>query len=382
MDRQKDKTSAVPLIALFLALPVLVAGIVLANWISNPQVDSLNTRVAELTEEIATLQPTATRRPPTATPPRPTTAPSLAIPNLIVITGAANVRKGPGLNHEVIDVVTQGQKLRGPYSTQKGWKQVCCVDGGKRGWISGELVQVYDPSNSVAVASNPTDTPTRPPSKPDAPSSPITSPPPSLSADPIYTKYLDAAGAHILATEDVFDYKLQEAKDILLAMTSTRPELFAAMTRTGLKIIIFNHRNQSLSQLPELAGWQPIAVHDGVFLFTAAGYTIVVPEFDLKCSTLLAHEIGHAIEEAIRPGAPWFVEQRDSAYQNAMAAGIWTGEYAATNKHEYWAVAVERHFRLQAGQTPIWQKDPAIAQLVVNVFGDAKLPPCPARNRY
>ena len=49
---------------------------------------------------------------------------------------------------------------------------------------------------------------------------------------------------------------------------------------------------------------------------------------------------------------------------------------AATDKAEYWAVAVERHFRPQAGEVLLPKKDPALAKLIVSVFGDAQIPLC------
>ncbi len=347
------------------------------------QVDALQTQVAKLASENTTQQPTDTARPPTATP--------QFLLDMTVNVGAANVRAGPSINHEVLGVVQKGETLRGPYSEEEGWLEVCCVDD-KRGWISGELVLVTLPTSAVdlnAIATKlaamgtlpaPTesitiDYATRTPTAPSR--TPLPSPPPSLNAAPIYTKYLAAGGAHILATADVHDYKLQQASDTLLAMTSTRPDLLAAMNRTGFKIIIFNHRTQSLSQLPEFADWPLATVKAGGFAYNSAGYTVAAPADDLYCNSILVHEIAHAIDHAIQPSASWFSEKRDSAYQKAMEAGIWKGEYAATDKHEYFAVAVERHFRLQAGQTPIGLKDPTIAQLVFGVFGDAKLPSCP-----
>ena len=345
------------------------------------QVDALQTQVSKLASENATLQPTDTARPPTATP--------RVLLDMTVNVGAANVRAGPGVNHEVLGVVEQGQPLRGPYSDEKGWLEVCCVDDGKRGWISGELVLFTIPTfvptttidldalaTSVAKFATPitihyvTRTPTA------TNSTPITSPPSSLNAAPIYTKYLDGGGVQVLATAHVADRVLPQARDILLGMISTRPDLFAAMTRIGLKIIIFNHHRTDLSQIPELADWPIDPLQDGAFVYDAAGYTIAVPEYRLKCSPLLVHEIAHTVEHAILPGAPWFSEQRDSAYQKAMEAGLWKGDYAETNKHEYWAVAVERHFRRQAGQTALSKQDPTIAKLVISVFGDAKIPPC------
>ena len=341
------------------------------------RIDALETQVAQLSHEnsrtgqgASTPAPTRTQQP-------------ISSQNLIVIVGAANVRAGPGIDHEVLAVVKQGQTVRCPYYTQKGWHQVCCVDGGKRGWISGELVTEQDRSVASAPANStrtprPTRTPTPKPA--DAPTLPsllqITSPPPSIGAAPLYTKYLDANGAHILATVDVADLALPQARDALLGMTSTRPDLFAAMTGAGLKIIIFDHHKTDLSEIPELADWPPSHMY-GVFVYDAAGYTIVVPEYRLKCDVTLVHEIAHAIDYAITPGASWFTEKRDSAYQKAMTAGTWKGDYAETDKHEYWAVAVGRHFRRQAGQTALSEQDPAIAELVNSVFGDAQIPLCP-----
>ena len=206
--------------------------------------------------------------------------------------------------------------------------------------------------------------------------SPITSPPQSLGAAPIYTKYLPAQGAHIVAPANVNDLALLQARDILLGMTSTRPELFSAMTRTGLRIIIFNHLITPLHTLPEFKDWPLAAVKAGGFAKDASGYTVAAPDYRLNCTPILVHEIAHAIDYAIQPHAPWFSEKRDSAYQNAMAAGLWRGEYVATDKAEYWAVAVERHFRRQAGEAALSHKDPELAKLVVSVFGDAQIPPC------
>lgn len=370
-------TSSIMIIANDGRIPLPVQ-IVLSDPTQQARIDALETQVAQLSQQNSrTAQGTSTPAP--ARTPQPNST-----QNLIVIVGAANVRAGPGVNHEVLEVVKQGQTLRGPYYTQEGWHQVCCVDGGKRGWISGELVTEQDrsiasaPPNSTRTprpTRTPTPKPTDAPTLPGRP--PITSPPPSIDAAPLYTNYLDAGGAHILATANVSDHRLPQARDILLGMMSTRPELFAAMTRSGFKIIIFNHHKIDLSHLPEFSDWPNLHLYAGAFVYDAAGYTIAVPEDQLKCSPILVHEIAHAVEQAILPGAPWFSEQRDQAYQKAMEAGLWEGHYAATNKNEYWAEAVARHFRPQAGESFLVEKDPAAAALVASVFGDAKISFCP-----
>ena len=375
---------------LVISLAVIVPIVILASGMSitppvqaspshptlQARVDALETQVSKLSREIgndATVLEKSTPA-PTRTP-RPSSEQSL-----IVIVGAANVRAGPAATHEVLGVVEQGQTLSGPLSTQSGWHQVCCVEGNQQGWISSELVADRNQSSASAIPApliqTVTPLPTITKFVTSTPSNPITSPPPSLGAAPIYTKYLQAQGAHIVALADVNDWALLQARDILFGMTSTRPDLFSAMTRTGLRIIIFNHRTTPLQKLPEFKDWPLAAVRAGGFAKDASGYTIAAPEYRLKCTPTLVHEIAHAIDYAIQPHAPWFSEKRDSAYQNAMASGLWKGEYAATDKHEYWAVSVERHFRRQAGEAALSQKDPELAKLVVSVFGDAQIPPC------
>ena len=157
---------------------------------------------------------------------------------------------------------------------------------------------------------------------------------------------------------------------------STRPDFFSVMTRTGLKVFVFNHRTTPLQKWREFKDWPLAAAKAGDFMKEASGYTIAAPEYNLKCSPVLVHKIAHAIDYAIQPHASWFSEKRDNAYQNAMAAGLWKGEYAATDRNECWAVAVGRHFRRLTGETALSQKDPTIAQLVNSVFGDGQIPPC------
>ena len=153
MSQQRNKSNGTFLFLLFGLGFCLMVGIIAYNsgYISapsNPRISELETRVAQLSSENATLQPTATAQAPTAQAITATPAPS--VPTLIVVAGAANVRAGPSTTYEVIETVLKDQLLRGPYSTQQGWHQVCCVDGGKRGWISGELVKERDPSLAIA----------------------------------------------------------------------------------------------------------------------------------------------------------------------------------------------------------------------------------------
>ena len=185
---------------------------------------------------------------------------------------------------------------------------------------------------------------------------------------------MKADGVHILALADVSDKAMIQARDILFGMVSTRPDLFAAMTGTGLRIIIYNHRTTSLPQLPEFKEWPLASQRTGGFAKDSSGYTIAAPEIDIQCSPILIHEIAHAIDYVAQSLDSQFSARRDVAYQNAMAAGLWTGEYAATDKFEYWAVAVEHWFRPRAFTVKISSYDPEAAKLVKSVFVNAQLP--------
>ncbi|MCY3898727.1 MAG: hypothetical protein OXF86_09165 [Caldilineaceae bacterium] len=396
MSRQRNDTRSDWFVLLLLLGAVLLFIIIAlgARAVSSPsnsRITALETQISQLSSEIATLQPTPTPtntpRPthtptptPTRTPTRAPTATDTPTPRLrpesysqtlTVIVAHANVREGPSTAYEVLDTVQQNETFKGPFSEQDGWYRFCCVRGNQRGWIAGNLVTISSAGTASVTPTRITTSAVTP-----TPRSPNTPPPPSLGLAPIYTKYLQARGAHIVALADVNDRALLQARDILFGMTSTRPELFSAMTRTGLRIIIFNHRTTPLQELPEFKDWPLAAIYTGGFAKDASGYTIAAPEYQLKCTPILVHEIAHAIDYELQPHAPWFSEKRDSAYQNAMADGLWSGEYAATNKHEYWAVAVERHFRRQVDEATLSQKDPELAELVFSVFGDAKIPPC------
>ncbi len=79
-----------------------------------------------------------------------------------------------------------------------------------------------------------------------------------------------------------------------------------------------------------------------------------------------------------------FRSRVESAYASAIAAGLWRHTYAATNPDEYWAEGTLAWFDLNSPPGPInnnvntraelIEYDPALAQLVGEVYGDASVP--------
>lgn len=315
---------------------------------------------------LSTMAPVPTLAPLSTMELLPTVAISDINVVLVVKVEWGNVRAGPGVNHDIIGLVKAGDVIDKPLGQHdNGWYRFCCVDGDKPGWVAPSLVRVQQQSDAGSQKT-PTGTQTDHIS--------ITHPPGSLGVSPIYQKYMSAGGAHILALSDVSDQAMIQARDILYGMVSTRPDLLAAMTRTGLRIIIFDERTTSLPQLPEFEEWPLAEQRTGGFAKDGSGYTVAAPERYLRCDRILIHEIAHAVDYTVQTLDSQFSDRRDAAYRNALEAGLWVGEYAATDKHEYWAVAVEYWFHSDALATRLSTKDPEAAELVKSVFGEARLP--------
>ncbi len=334
------------------------------------RVETLEAQVSELSKEISSLQATAVVLDDSTPVPTPTRTPrpvsSTRSLTLIVTVATGNVRTGPSTDYQVIGYVKQGQILNGPFSMQNGWYRFCCVNGGQHGWVAGSLVREQSPATPTSIATD-----TGPPSQTESSQTQITSPPASLGADPIYTRYLDTGGVPILAPSDVSDKAMHLAYNILVGMVSTRHDLFAALIRSNLRVILYNDYTTSLQDLPEFKDRPPAPDTAGVysqrFSYTAA----VAPAFDFQCNIHLIHEIAHAIDYAEQKLNLSFKARRDRTYQNAMAAGLWKGEYAETNEAEYWAEAVAGWF--SPSNEPLAQRDPEAAKLVASVFGNAEL---------
>ena len=373
----------------FLVIFVSGWGTTTQNKALDARVLSLETQVKKLKQQVGSLDakvnqmtagPTAT---PTVGPTATSTYRLTPVPSdsvLVVVVAKGNVRAGPSTNHAIIGSVKAGDIIEKPLGHNASrWYRFCCVDGNKPGWL-GPIVVKEQKKSSTAIRTT-TKAPTRVPTKAATGNSyaSITAPPSSLGVSPIYQKYMNANGAHILALADVSNQSMVQARDIVYGMVSTRPDLLAALTTAGLRIILFDDLTTSLPQLPEFKDWPLAGQRTGGYALNGSSHTVAVPERHLRCGRLLTHELGHAVEYVVQALDSGFAAQRDAAYQNAMQTGKWKGEYAATNKHEYWAVAVEHWFHSEALATKLSRRDPEAAQLVKSVFGDAKLSSQPCR---
>jgi len=109
-----------------------------------------------------TPSPTSTPTPvPTATPtPTVTASPTLTPtptpqPEAFVrVTGnvRVNVRSGPGLAWEPFTTIPPGQDFRITGTNDaRSWWRICCVDGDKTGWVSGQVVTARGELDAIPV---------------------------------------------------------------------------------------------------------------------------------------------------------------------------------------------------------------------------------------
>ena len=222
----------------------------------------------------------------------------------------------------------------------------------------------------------------------------VMSPPPELKVPAFYTKYLDAGGYPIVASEKVNDYALKEAGYLVNLMLARRPDVRAAMVKSGSRLCIIGH-NEFTTDLPEWAGLKPRDFWD------ARARGLGGSEQDPLCScgeenllafagdpyaaeNILIHEFAHNIHlRGMMNVDSTFDGRVKATYGSAMKAGLWKGKYASVNHHEYFAEGVQSWFDNNRvndhdhnhvnTRALLIEYDPGLAALCREVFGDTVL---------
>ena len=141
----------------------------LAAGLAVPDRSAAEDGLARVAIAMATATPTITSIPPT--------------PAAVVITGALNVRSGPGTNYPIIGVLKKADSVAIQGRTPKGdWLRICCLAGGETGWIAASLVETSIPATAIpivtAIPSTPTPRPTNTATPTLAPTSTVVPPTP------------------------------------------------------------------------------------------------------------------------------------------------------------------------------------------------------------
>lgn len=209
-----------------------------------------------------------------------------------------------------------------------------------------------------------------PPRTPPAPA-----PPPALDLDPFYARYLDAGGIPIVSSSWAPSEALVRARDVVNAMLEYRPDLRAQLVADGARVAVMAEDEGTLD-LPEQRGWKKPARDDprlspcerkhydarigrlsdrdywnarargmgGTLTSVGAENLLAVPGTRYFGQNVLVHEFSHAILRAAQKRDPALFAEVERAYRDALAVGLWRGEYAAVSAEEYWAIGTQLWF--------------------------------------
>jgi hypothetical protein len=233
------------------------------------------------------------------------------------------------------------------------------------------------------------------PLPPDPIATDVGPPPEALVAawelSPVYTKHLDVDGLPVLASAQVSDYALREARYLIRQMIGHRPEIIDAMVAHRVRVVVMA-TTEMTTDIPEHSDLTPRAYWDR--RARGLGATVARPATSCGEENLLAldgdpyatesilvHELSHTIHQlAVADLDPGFEARLAAAYQAARDAGRWAHTYAMANPAEYWAEGAQSWFDANRAddeqhgpirtRAQLVEYDPELAALLAEVFGD------------
>ena len=195
-----------------------------------------------------------------------------------------------------------------------------------------------------------------------------------LGLDAFYTKYTDATGIPVVASEKVPDAALLVARDIVNSMLAERPDIRRALIARKWRTGVIAELEMTMD-IPEYARMkrpgaprdEPVTQADrdyhanrsrglGGNPTTGAEENLLgYPGTRYWGEHIFVHEFAHAIMTGLRDAEPTAVEEIRAAYAEAIAAGKYVHadgrkHYATTNPNEYWAEGVQWWFFSNYGE--------------------------------
>jgi hypothetical protein len=208
---------------------------------------------------------------------------------------------------------------------------------------------------------------------------------------PFYQKSLVLEGFPILSSEKVPDEALYEAAHIIQTMLKNRPDILRELAKNKVRYAIMAV-DERTCDVPEHADLKPSTFWNkrarGLGA-TPQRPTVSCGEENLlgnpgdpySTESICVHEFAHAIHDtALKTLDPSFDERLKKLYESAMAKGLWADKYASSNRHEYWAEAVQSWFGNNREpdhdhnhvntRAELIEYDKPIADLCAEVFGE------------
>ena len=198
------------------------------------------------------------------------------------------------------------------------------------------------------------------------------------------------------------DEAFYQARMLIDEMLAGRPDIRSALAAVGVRVVIMPV-GAVITDLPEFSDLyetNPGTDWDERLRGGGVGPTLQIPvmvvaEENLLCyetdifpyEDVFVHEFAHAVHDpgiTIQREGAAFQRRLEAAYRDALDSGLWEGTYAATNPDEYWAEGVQSWFGLNDPpgslhnhvdtRAELEAYDPALAELILEVFGDATVP--------
>ena len=205
--------------------------------------------------------------------------------------------------------------------------------------------------------------------------------------DPFYGKHCAVEGFPILGSMRVSDAALREAAWIVRRVLADRDDVLHALAENGVHLVVMAH-DEYTTDVPEHSRLEPAVYWDrrarglgGSPVSCAEENLLTYPGDPYSTENILIHEFAHIIHsQGVGAIDGTFDTRLKEAYEAATAAGRWEGTYAASNRGEYWAEAVQSWFGDNRENDSLHnhvdtrkelrEYDPAVAALCEEVFGD------------
>ncbi len=219
--------------------------------------------------------------------------------------------------------------------------------------------------------------------------------PASLHLDPFYTKYCSAHGLAIVGSSRAPDAAIHQAQRLIDALLAPHADVRASMIAQGFHFMVLA-TSEKTTDLPEERG-QPDSLNQrarGIYnpgpvpnAFTAEENILCYERDGWHGENILVHEFGHAIKgTGFQSLDPSFAGRVQTAFDDAIAAGKYAGQYAATNAEEYWAEGMQNYFNVHQMNDPgdihtkadLAAYDPELFAILDDKFHAVRLPAtCP-----
>ena len=221
----------------------------------------------------------------------------------------------------------------------------------------------------------------------------VSAPPAELGLDEFYTKYCDADGIIVAASDNVDDFAVKEGWYVVMNFLAPLPDARASLAANGAQLTIYDINREELRDVPE---YYTLSFDTNEFAVglggTLSNPVSVTTEQDLLCNRtttyrITIHEMAHMLRDMyLLPEQRGFLRAQNDAFVNAFTSGLWEGAYARENADENWAEGVNAYFgtyrdafgtRYVRDRESLADYDPKLFGLIDEVFvGYDWMPSC------